>query len=183
MHCAGIYNRNDAPLPGPNDLQRPGCVNREDRPLRKCGLKLILIFSVSDRAITDAHINPVNLNTFSLAFGPEPSGHEQEGHTQPHKSIHYSGQNQTSPDFRDCQVFIDLLKAISEMFSAQITTFLLRTLCGKPLQEISESLSARTYRTVSATLTRVERRVTQDEKSKNILEKVKEGAKKSQSET
>ncbi|SFK36659.1 hypothetical protein SAMN04488082_12176 [Desulfomicrobium apsheronum] len=98
MHCAGIYNRNDTPLPGPNDLRCPACVNTEDRPLRKYGVKPVLIFSVTDRAITDAHVNPGNLNAFSRAFGPEPSGHKQEGHTHPHKDIHCSGQNQTSPD-------------------------------------------------------------------------------------
>ena len=54
-----------------------------------------------------------------------------------------------------------------------VAIFLLRTLCGLPLQKIAEILAVRTYSTVSTTLTRVERRIVEDAEFKNRLEKVR----------
>ena len=64
-----------------------------------------------------------------------------------------------------------------------VAIYLLRTLCGQPLQRIAESLSVRNYSTVSTTLTRVERRLAEDAEFKKRLEKVRAVLKKSQRET
>ncbi|MBU4527070.1 MAG: transposase [Desulfomicrobium sp.] len=64
-----------------------------------------------------------------------------------------------------------------------VAIYLLRTLRGLPLQKIAEILSVRNYSTVSTTLTRVERRMAQDEEFKIKVAKVKAVVKKSQSET
>jgi REP element-mobilizing transposase RayT len=62
-----------------------------------------------------------------------------------------------------------------------VTIYLLRNLCGQPLQKIAEFLSVRNYSTVSTTLTRVERRLAQNAEFKNRLENVRAVLKKSQS--
>ncbi|NCD26487.1 MAG: transposase, partial [Deltaproteobacteria bacterium] len=64
-----------------------------------------------------------------------------------------------------------------------VTMHLLRTLCGQPLQQIAQSLSVRTYSTVSTTLTRVAKRLAQDEAFKKRVERVRALLKKSQNET
>lgn len=64
-----------------------------------------------------------------------------------------------------------------------VTMHLLRTLCGQPLRQIAQSLSVRTYSTVSTTLTRVEKRLAQDEAFKKRVEHVRALLKKSQRET
>lgn len=64
-----------------------------------------------------------------------------------------------------------------------VAMYLLRTLCGQPLQQIAEFLSARTYSTVSTTLTRVEKRLAQDEEFRKRVESVRALLKKSQRET
>jgi REP element-mobilizing transposase RayT len=64
-----------------------------------------------------------------------------------------------------------------------VAIYLLRTLCGQPLQKIAEFLSVRNYSTVSTTLTRVERRIVDDAEFVNKLEKVRAVLKKSQRET
>jgi REP element-mobilizing transposase RayT len=63
-----------------------------------------------------------------------------------------------------------------------VTMYLLRTLCGQPLQQIAELLSVRTYSTVSTTLTRVEKRLAQDEEFRKRVESVRALLKKSQRE-
>ena len=63
-----------------------------------------------------------------------------------------------------------------------VAIYLLRTLCGLPLQKIAEILAVRTYSTVSTTLTRVQRRLAEDEEFKNRVEKVRAVLKKSQRE-
>ena len=67
--------------------------------------------------------------------------------------------------------------------SRDVAIYLLRTLCGLPLQKIAEILAVRTYSTVSTTLTRVERRIVEDAEFKNRLGRVRAVLKKSQRET
>jgi len=64
-----------------------------------------------------------------------------------------------------------------------VAVYLLRTLCGQPLQQIAQSLSVRTYSTVSTTLTRVEKRLAEDAEFKKQVEHVRALLKKSQRET
>lgn len=63
-----------------------------------------------------------------------------------------------------------------------VAMYLLRNLCGKPLQQIAEFLSVRSYSTVSTTLTRVEKRLAQDEVFRKRVESVRAALKKSQRE-
>ena len=60
-----------------------------------------------------------------------------------------------------------------------VVIYLLRTHCGLPLQEIAKSLSVRSYSSVSTALTRIGRRLIEDEKFKNRVEKVRGALKKS----
>jgi len=64
-----------------------------------------------------------------------------------------------------------------------VAMHLLRTLCGHTLQQITDFLSVRTYSTVSTTLTRVERRLGEDEEFRKRVESVRALLKKNQRET
>lgn len=63
-----------------------------------------------------------------------------------------------------------------------VAIYLLRTLCGQPLQQIAGVLSVRTYSTVSTTLTRVEKRLAEDEEFKKNVGRVRALITKSQSD-